>query len=136
MPSTRWSSATSFTLSMAAPRVMCKSRRGHPRPGRAPVRSRRADSLTSGHCHCRYVDGGPFLSFLALTLSMALLVECVPNFSEGRDPLKVERIARMIGSVTGVHLLDTHMDPDHNRSVITFVGPPSGVEEAAMRAAG
>ena len=76
------------------------------------------------------------MSFLALASSMPILVECVPNFSEGRDPLKVERIARMIGSVAGVHLLDTHMDPDHNRSVITFVGPPTGVEEAAVRAAG
>ncbi|MBI2819786.1 MAG: glutamate formimidoyltransferase [Acidobacteria bacterium] len=65
-----------------------------------------------------------------------MLVECVPNFSEGRDPVKVERLAGRIASVTGVHVLDSHMDPDHNRSVITFVGSPGGVEQAAVRAAG
>jgi len=65
-----------------------------------------------------------------------MLVECVPNFSEGRDPRKVEQIAKAIESVSGAHVLDTHSDPDHHRSVITFVGPPASVEEAAVRAAG
>ena len=67
---------------------------------------------------------------------MPALIECVPNFSEGRDRLKLERIAAAIRSVSGVHLLDLHMDPDHNRSVITFVGPPPSVEQAAVRAVG
>ena len=65
-----------------------------------------------------------------------MLVECVPNFIEGRDPRPVDQIAKVIGQVEGVHVLDTHMDPDHHRSVITFVGPGGSVEEAAVRAAG
>jgi len=67
---------------------------------------------------------------------MSSPVECVPNFSEGRDPSKVDKIAKRIGSVPGVHVLDVHMDPDHHRSVITFAGSAAGVEEAAVLAAG
>lgn len=66
---------------------------------------------------------------------MAELVECVPNFSEGRRADVVEAIAASIASVTGVRVLDTEMDPDHHRSVITFVGDRSAVAEAAFRAA-
>jgi glutamate formiminotransferase len=65
----------------------------------------------------------------------APLVECVPNFSEGRDPEKVMRLAEAIRSA-GVAVLDVHSDPDHNRSVITFAGAPEAVSEAAVRAAG
>lgn len=61
------------------------------------------------------------------------LVECVPNFSEGRDPARVEEIAAAITSVPGVVLLDREMDSDHNRSVLTFAGPPEAVLEAAFR---
>ena len=64
------------------------------------------------------------------------LVECVPNFSEGSDRRTVERIAAMIETVAAVHVLDIHVDADHNRSVITFAGPPQAVGEAAVRAAG
>lgn len=64
------------------------------------------------------------------------LVECVPNFSEGRDPVKVRAIAGAIASVAGVLLLDTQSDPDHNRSVFTLAGPPEAVVEAAVRSAG
>jgi glutamate formiminotransferase len=67
---------------------------------------------------------------------MATLIECVPNFSEGRDKNKVEQIAALIRGISGVYLLDIHMDPDHNRSVITFVGTPSGIHQAAVRAVG
>jgi glutamate formiminotransferase len=67
---------------------------------------------------------------------MRHLVECVPNFSEGRDPAVVEQIARAIQSVPGARVLDRHMDPDHHRSVLTFVAPPETVAEAAVRAAG
>jgi glutamate formiminotransferase len=63
------------------------------------------------------------------------VVECVPNFSEGRRPEVVDAIATAIGSVPGVRLLDREMDADHNRSVITFVGEPRGVAEAAFRGA-
>jgi glutamate formiminotransferase len=62
------------------------------------------------------------------------IVECVPNFSEGRDARKVDTIAAAVVSVQGVRLLDITLDPDHNRSVITFAGPPDAVGEAAIRA--
>src|SRR5438132_1454426 len=62
------------------------------------------------------------------------LIECVPNFSEGRKPETVDQIARAIESVAGATVLNRHLDPDHNRSVITFVAPPEVVVEAALRA--
>jgi len=63
------------------------------------------------------------------------IVECVPNFSEGRRPAIVEQIVSAIESVSDVIVIDRQMDPDHNRSVITFVGEPDAVAEAAFRAA-
>jgi glutamate formiminotransferase / formiminotetrahydrofolate cyclodeaminase len=66
---------------------------------------------------------------------MKKIVECIPNFSEGRDSDKVELIARTITTVPRVVVLDYSMDADHNRSVITFVGDPEGVVEASVRAA-
>jgi len=63
-----------------------------------------------------------------------MLVECVPNFSEGRKAETVERIARAIESVPGATVLNRHLDSDHNRSVITFVAGPDQVVEAALRA--
>ena len=62
------------------------------------------------------------------------LVECVPNFSEGRRPEIVQSIADAIAAVKPACVLDTHIDPDHNRSVITFVAPPETVVEAAVNA--
>jgi glutamate formiminotransferase/formiminotetrahydrofolate cyclodeaminase len=62
------------------------------------------------------------------------IVECVPNFSEARRPEVVEAIQQAIAGVPGVRLLDRHSDADHNRTVLTFVGPPPAVEEAAFRA--
>lgn len=61
------------------------------------------------------------------------LVECVPNFSEARRPQVVEAIVDSIRSIAGVRVLDRHSDLDHNRSVVTFAGPPQAVEEAAFR---
>ncbi len=61
------------------------------------------------------------------------LVECVPNFSEGRRPEVIQAISNSIAAVNGVFVLDHHMDGDHNRTVITYVGSPAGVEEAAFR---
>jgi len=61
------------------------------------------------------------------------LVECVPNFSEGRRIETVERLAGTIAGVETACVLDTHLDPDHNRSVITFVASPNVVVEAAVR---
>lgn len=65
---------------------------------------------------------------------MLPLVECVPNFSEGRKPETVQRIAEAIASVETTCVLDTHIDPDHNRSVITFVASAARVVDAAVQA--
>lgn len=65
---------------------------------------------------------------------MKQLVECVPNFSNGRSPEIYNGIADAIRSVPGAHVLDVSADPDHNRTVITFVGAPDDVVEAAFRA--
>jgi glutamate formiminotransferase len=62
------------------------------------------------------------------------LVECVPNFSEGRKIETVERLAHAIETVDTACVLDTHVDPDHNRSVITFVAAPEKVVDAALNA--
>jgi len=62
------------------------------------------------------------------------LVECVPNFSEGRDATKIAAIVDTIRSVPDVVVLDQEADADHNRSVITFVGPPAAVADAAFKA--
>lgn len=61
------------------------------------------------------------------------LVECVPNFSEGRSRAVIDKLAIAIESVPGVAVLDVHMDADHNRSVITFAAAPEGAVEAAVR---
>jgi glutamate formiminotransferase/formiminotetrahydrofolate cyclodeaminase len=62
------------------------------------------------------------------------LVECIPNFSEARRPEVIEQIMQAIGFVPGVTILDRHSDLDHNRTVITYVGTPQAVEEAAYQA--
>ncbi len=67
---------------------------------------------------------------------MRTLVECVPNFSEGRDAAKVDAIVAALLSVPGVSLLDREMDADHNRCVITLVGPKEAIGEAALRGVG
>jgi glutamate formiminotransferase len=60
------------------------------------------------------------------------IVECVPNFSEGRSKKTVEAIVSAIGAVEGVKVLDIKSDADHNRTVVTFVGGPEAVEAAAF----
>lgn len=62
------------------------------------------------------------------------LIECIPNFSEARRPEVIDQIVAAIQSVSDVRLLDRSSDLDHNRTVLTFAGTPSGVEEAAFRA--
>ena len=64
----------------------------------------------------------------------AQLVECVPNFSEGRDPATIDALRAAIRAVPGVHLLDVQTDASHNRSVFTFVAPPGAAVEAAFAA--
>ena len=66
---------------------------------------------------------------------MDRIVECVPNFSEGRNMETVEALAAAVRSVPGVVLLDKQSDEDHHRSVLTFVGAPESVAEAAFLAA-
>ena len=61
------------------------------------------------------------------------LIECVPNFSEGRDAAKMDAIVQAILTVPEVVLLDRESDSDHNRCVLTFVGPPAAVADAAFR---
>lgn len=66
---------------------------------------------------------------------MPAIVECVPNFSEGRRKEVVDRIVYSIRSVPGIKVLDVEMDPDHNRSVVTFTGNKENIQEAAFRGA-
>jgi len=66
---------------------------------------------------------------------MSTLVECVPNFSEGRDKSKVDAIVDAM-KIDGVYLLDREMDADHNRCVITLVGEREPIQEAAIRGVG
>ena len=66
---------------------------------------------------------------------MSTLVECVPNFSEGRDKAKVDAIVDAM-KMPGVYLLDREMDSDHNRCVITIVGEREAIQEAAIRGVG
>lgn len=63
------------------------------------------------------------------------VVECVPNFSEGSDPRRVETIVAAM-RVDGVHLLDLSMNADHNRSIVTIAGDPRAVLEGAVRGVG
>jgi len=64
------------------------------------------------------------------------LIECVPNFSEGRDTERVAALVEAVKSVPGIIFLDQELDADHNRSVLTFAGAPEAVTEAALRAVG
>ena len=64
---------------------------------------------------------------------MNQLIECVPNFSEGRDPKKIDKIVAQMVKVTGITILDVDPGPDTNRTVVTIVGDPESVEEAAFQ---
>jgi len=63
---------------------------------------------------------------------MAKIVQCIPNFSEGRDKSVIEALEEIAKSVPGVMLVDVSCDPSHNRSVFTLVGDPDGMVEAAF----
>jgi glutamate formiminotransferase / formiminotetrahydrofolate cyclodeaminase len=69
-------------------------------------------------------------------LQMKRLVECVPNFSEGRDLSTVDLLVDAMSGVPGAWVLDRTSDADHNRTVITLAGEPEAVAEAAIRGAG
>jgi glutamate formiminotransferase len=64
---------------------------------------------------------------------MRRLIECVPNISEGRDHAKIDAIVAAVQGTPGAVLLDVDPDPDHNRTVITFVGEPDAVEAAVLK---
>jgi len=66
---------------------------------------------------------------------MGRLVECIPNFSEGRRPQVLEALASAVRNTPGVTLLDMESDKDHNRSVMTFIGEPEAVVRAVLAAA-
>jgi glutamate formiminotransferase/formiminotetrahydrofolate cyclodeaminase len=108
--------------------------------------------LCRGSRQCWLWQNAPFLSLqklerqewgtLGFTIAlgdilsrMSTLVECVPNFSEGRDKAKVDAIVAAM-KLDGVFLLDREMDADHNRCVITLVGEREAIQEAAIRGVG
>ncbi len=66
---------------------------------------------------------------------MPAMIECVPNFSEGRRKEVINKIVSSIRSVPGIKILDVESDPDHNRSVVTFVGTEENIGEAAFQGA-
>ena len=68
-------------------------------------------------------------------VDLAALIQCVPNFSVGRDRAAIEAIAEAVRQTPGVRLADWSADQDHNRLVVTFVGPPGPVRAAALAAA-
>jgi glutamate formiminotransferase len=67
---------------------------------------------------------------------MNRLVECVPNFSEGRDLARIDAIVAALSSIPGAWVLDRSSDADHHRSVVTLAGEPEAVAEAAIRGVG
>ena len=87
-----------------------------------------------GPCRAGHLSCGSRVSQLSSSV-MSTLVECVPNFSEGRDPAKVDAIVDAM-KMPGVYLLDREMDADHNRCVITLVGEREAIQEAAIRGVG
>lgn len=66
---------------------------------------------------------------------MSILVQCIPNFSEGRREKVVKAIVDAIDGVSGVKVVDWSMDADHNRSVVTFIGEPEDVRKAMLAGA-
>ena len=69
-------------------------------------------------------------------MSWSKIMECVPNFSEGRDLEKIEKIVSSFRAKEGVKLLDYSNDTDHNRCVVTVVGQPEALKAAVLEAVG
>ncbi len=107
---------------------------GHPSPGRRKANAGRLPirKLTYLMQARRLPDRAADRILLGVANT---LVECVPNFSEGRDAAKVDAIVAAM-TIPGVYLLDREMDADHNRSVITLVGEREAIQEAAIRGVG
>lgn len=72
---------------------------------------------------------------LAGAFMAAELIQCVPNFSEGRDPSVIAAIVRAVRGTPGVAVVDHSADPDHNRMVVTYLGDAEGVAQASLAAA-
>ena len=68
--------------------------------------------------------------------SMSKIIECVPNFSEGRDKSNIEKVVEPFRATEGVKLLDYQSDEDHNRSVVTVVGEPEALKKSLIEAVG
>lgn len=66
---------------------------------------------------------------------MNTIVECIPNFSEAREPIIMDRIANEIGQIKGIKLANRHSDVDHNRTVLTILGEPGPIAQAAFLSA-
>src|SRR6266850_2459460 len=96
--------------------------------------SRRGGSMASGSCSLRRGTSPRAHCSIKEELMTAPLVECVPNFSEGRDPMTIDALRSAITGVDAVQLLDVQSDTAHNRSVFTFVGNPTAAVEAAFAA--
>lgn len=88
--------------------------------------------LLSLHLHCR----SETIIFVIISHIMKKIVECVPNFSEGRDKDKIEMIAGAFRGRDGVKLLDYSADRDHNRMVVTAIGEPEAMKAAVLDAIG
>lgn len=83
-----------------------------------------------------YTEGTEIQSAQRQKKPMRRLIECVPNFSEGRDRQKVEALVAAMSETAGAWVLDLHSDPDHNRSVVTLAGAPEAIVESALRGVG
>ena len=69
-------------------------------------------------------------------MNWSKIIECVPNFSEGRDLEKIDKIVAPFRGKSGVKLLDYSNDEDHNRLVVTLVGEPEALRDAVIEAIG
>src|ERR1700722_3311530 len=113
--------------------------------GPAPLRlgpraeSRIMGSLCAREMPDRAPEQGRLRKGRSLATSQTLmnrLIECVPNFSEGRDLAKIDAIVEAMSGVPGAWILHRTSDPDHNRSVVTLAGEPGAVAMAAVRGVG
>src|SRR5258708_10926206 len=74
----------------------------------------------------------PYTTLFRSAVTRRLIVECVPNVSEGRDQARLVRVAAAVRATPGVTLADVHADPDHHRAVLTFLGAPATVAAGAV----
>src|ERR1700687_4164224 len=97
--------------------------------------SKNQNLITTGLSRQGEADLLRFLPSGYPSLTMSTLVQCVPNFSEGRNPAIIDAILAAM-KMDGVYLLDREMDADHNRCVVTLAGEREALQEAAIRGVG